>query len=187
LTSDDQREFDEFYRDTHVMLHRKAARLTQGHQQQAEDLVAETYLRAWRKWDELRDFSDPRHRRGWAVNTLAHVMQEHWRTQSRRLAPQPLPDTHNDDDPADCEAGVPELAAMRAAYATVREACQRLLRGSLYEVFIMRLLGFEHKEIADIRGTDPGTARKQVANALKILREDPGIADVLAQLREGGP
>lgn len=52
---------------------------------------------------------------------------------------------------------------------------------------MMRLLGFEHKEIAAMRGTASGTVRGQVADGLKALREDPKVTDVLDQLREGGP
>lgn len=79
----------------------------------------------------LRDFDDLR-RVGWLVVTLTYVIREQWRTQSRRLAPQPLPDADPGDNLADCAAGVPELTGMRIAYATVLEACERVLEGSQY-------------------------------------------------------
>lgn len=181
----DQRDFDGFFRDTHEMLHRKAARLTQGHQQQTEDAVSDAYLRAWRKWDVLQGLSDER-RAGWIVVTLTNVMREQWRGQRRKPAPEPLSEGCPASDPLDGGACVPELAAMRIAYARVLEACGRVLDGSYYEVLMMRLLGFGHKEIAAMRATAPATVRSQVAHALKALREDPEVADVLAQLREGG-
>ena len=75
---------------------------------------------------------------------------------------------------------------MRIAYAVVLHACGRVLEGSLYEVLMMRLLGFDYMEIASMRETAPGTVRAQVARALKTLREDAEVTSVLAQLREGG-
>jgi RNA polymerase sigma factor (sigma-70 family) len=185
LKSDDQREFDEFYRSAYPMLYRKTARLTQGHKQQTEDLVAEVCLRALQKWDVLRVHGDQR-RTGWLFVTLTYVIREQRRTQARRPAPQPLPDADPGSDVADRAAGVPERTGMRIAHATVAEACERVLAGSQYEVVMMRLLGFGHKEIAVMRGTSPGTVRKQVADGLQALREDPKVKDVLAQLREGG-
>jgi RNA polymerase sigma factor (sigma-70 family) len=181
----DQRDFGKFFRDTHETLHRKAARLTRGHQQQTEDAVSDAYLRAWRKWDILQNLSDER-RMGWIAVTLTNVIREQWRKQFRQPTPEPLSDDHPSNGPLDGSPCVPELAAMRIAYARVLEACGRVLDGSHYEVLMMRLLGFEHKEIAAMRATAPATVRSQVAHALKTLREDPEVTDVLAQLREEG-
>lgn len=181
----DQQKFDKFFQDTHEMLHRKAARLTQGHPQQTEDAVSDAYLRAWQKWDILQDLSDER-RVGWIVITLTNVMREQWKRQLRQPTPEPLSDDHIASGPQDGRACVSEMAAMRIAYARVLEACGRVLDGSHYEVLMMRLLGFEHKDIAAMRATTPATVRSQVAHALKTLREDTEVTDVLAQLREGG-
>jgi DNA-directed RNA polymerase specialized sigma24 family protein len=148
-------------------------------------VTAETYWRAWQHREEVQGLSEVR-RVGWLFGVLNNVMRERWKAQSRRPDPAPLSDARS-AQLADSDACVPDQVAMRIAYAKVLNACGRILKDSECEVLVMRLAGYGYREIAAMRGTTPATARGQATRAVKVLRADPDVADVLAQLREGEP
>jgi RNA polymerase sigma-70 factor (ECF subfamily) len=142
-------------------LYAHAVRLAGGDRQQAEDLVQETLLRAWRYPEAL----DPERGavRSWLFTTARNLAIDAWRRRSVRVGevmtdvlPEPPPDT----DEAD-----------RAVEAwTVAEALGRLSqqhRDVLVECFYR---GHSVAEAAARLGVPPGTVKSRTHYALRSLR-----------------
>ncbi|GLY98238.1 sigma-70 family RNA polymerase sigma factor [Actinoplanes sp. NBRC 103695] len=142
-------------------LYAHAVRLAGGDRQQAEDLVQETLLRAWRYPEAL----DPERGavRSWLFTTARNLAIDAWRRRSVRVGevmtdvlPEPPPDT----DEAD-----------RAVEAwTVAEALARLSqqhRDVLIECFYR---GHSVAEAAARLGVPPGTVKSRTHYALRSLR-----------------
>jgi RNA polymerase sigma-70 factor, ECF subfamily len=142
-------------------LYAHAVRLSGGDRQQAEDLVQETLLRAWRYPEAL----DPERGavRSWLFTTARNLAIDAWRRRSVRVGevmtdvlPEPPPDT----DEAD-----------RAVEAwTVAEALGRLSqqhRDVLVECFYR---GHSVAEAAARLGVPPGTVKSRTHYALRSLK-----------------
>jgi len=125
-----------------------------GDPQQAEDLVQETLLRAWRGLGRLRD---ERAVRGWLITILR---REHARRLPRRLPAAAL-------DPDQLTAAAPEPAttlSIRAALAA--------LPGAQREVLVLQLVwGFSCAEIGDLLGASPTAVGTRLFRARAALRE----------------
>ena len=76
-----EREFDRFYEAVHRPLIGQAYLLT-GDLQWAEDLVQETLVRAWQRWDRVGHLEDPH---GWARRVLHNLAVSHMRRRAVRL------------------------------------------------------------------------------------------------------
>jgi RNA polymerase sigma-70 factor (ECF subfamily) len=142
-------------------LYAHALRLTGGDQQQAEDLVQETLLRAWR-YPELLD-PERGAVRSWLFSTARNLATDSWRRRSVRtdevfsgMIPEPLPSA----DEAD-----------RAVEAwTVAEALERISithREVLVECFYR---GRSVAEAAARLSLPPGTVKSRTHYALRSLR-----------------
>ncbi len=139
----------------------------------AEELVQETFLRAWRSLDALRD---ERAAKGWLITILR---REHARGYEGYR-----PDMDRDIDPDDL-AGVAEetpadtLALRRAVAGLSDEYREPLL--------LHILAGYRCDEIAEILGLSPGAVMTRLFRARQKLRavleggEDKGI-DLQLQL-----
>ncbi|WP_117212295.1 sigma-70 family RNA polymerase sigma factor [Allorhizocola rhizosphaerae] len=78
----DANEFDEFYRTTSRRLLGYAYAVTKDWAQ-AQDLVQEAYLRAWRDWDKLSRYEDPE---AWLRLVVVRLATDVWRRLARRRA-----------------------------------------------------------------------------------------------------
>jgi RNA polymerase sigma-70 factor (ECF subfamily) len=73
--------FEAFVAATRPQLRQRMLAMTGGRTEDAEDLVAETYARAWERWDTLRDYNHPD---AW-LGTVAWRLAAHlWRRRRRR-------------------------------------------------------------------------------------------------------
>lgn len=133
-----------------------------GDRVQAEELVQETYLRAWRAIDSLRD---ARAAKGWLFTIFR---REHARQfERKRLEMQEVAD-------------IAEIPGDRAAYDTSTEAF--VLRRALAELseeyrepLVLQVLGgFSCDEIADTLGITPSAVMTRLFRARKQLRERVG-------------
>src|ERR1700721_2849237 len=93
-----EREFDHFYEVVHRPLVGQAYLLT-GDLEWAEDLVQETLVRAWQRWDRVGQLQDPH---GWARQVLHNLAVSHLRrrtVQQRHAVSEPgvLPDPSSQD------------------------------------------------------------------------------------------
>ncbi len=142
-------------------LYGHAVRLTGGDRAQAEDVVQETLLRAWRRPEAL----DPGRGavRAWLFTTARNVAIDAWRRRSVRVG-EVVTDMVPDPPPSADEAD-------RAVEAwTVAEALSRLSaqhREVLVQCFYR---GRSVAEAAAVLGIPPGTVKSRTHYGLRSLR-----------------
>ncbi len=139
----------------------------------AQDLVQETYLRAWRALDDLRDTKAAK---AWLITILR---REHARLYERRR-----PETEAvDESYADTGANaVPEASGEDAA---VRAAIGALDRKYREPLLLQVLGGFSCEEIANELGLTPAAVMTQLFRARQKLKarlggQSPGVIHELS-------
>ena len=121
----------------------------------AEDLVQETYLRAFTHWDDLEDLSAGQCR-AWLYKTARNLYIDQVRKQSREA-------------PAEEAA----LAAFEEdlSQAAVAQLIARLPDGER-ALFTMRYFeGYNARELGELFGLPSATVRSRLASAKKRLRD----------------
>lgn len=145
-------------------LYRTALRLT-GRPHDAEDLVQETYLRAWRSLHTYRPGTNPK---AWLFRILHNAHIDRFRASSRTV---PTVDELEGQDPAFVVHETPETLVMDGLMdAEVRQAL-----GEIPEVFraclvLADLEGFSYQEIADILGIPRGTVMSRLFRGRRAMR-----------------
>ena len=126
----------------------------------AEDLVQEVFLIAWRKLVQL---DDPGVFGAWLATIARHRAADHHR---RKRPAEPLPDSMA--DPRGPTSDRAEARAVLAAIRTLPEAYR--------ETLLMRLCeGMSGPEIAKVTGLEPGSVRVNLHRGMRLLREQLGI------------
>lgn len=162
--------FERLMRDTSRQAFGMAYRLT-GSRQEAEDLVQETYLRAYRffhRYDESLPFTS------WLYRIMTNIHIDSSRRRSR-LKTVSLEREREDGSRtwefADEAAGA-DSALMNE---TLEEPIQMGLKAMNSEfrtaVVLSDVEGLSYEEIADIMGTSVGTVRSRIHRGRKQLRE----------------
>lgn len=151
-----QKQFDALVRSHSAELYRFACWLCRD-QAQAHDLVQETFMRAWRAMDDLRD---PVAVKSWLFTI---VRREHARTfERKRLDTEDLDDLHIEDTaPAADEQS--QVEQMRRAIGQ--------LEPKYREPLVLQVLGgFSCQEIADQLGITESAVMTQVFRARQKLK-----------------
>ena len=177
MSQEDDEAFAELYR-THVhAVFGLAHRLT-GQWSVAEDVVAETFLVAWRTREHL--VADERPLRPWLLGIAAHQSMNATRGVRRRLAFLSRRTTELVvDDFADELAGRLDDAAR---LARTRRALRSLSRHEAEVIGLCVWSGLSYAEAAEALGVPVGTVRSRLSRARARLRElaeadpDPGGA-----------
>ncbi|AGL19054.1 RNA polymerase sigma factor [Actinoplanes sp. N902-109] len=159
-TSYDER-FRRVYADCFEPLLAYALRRVQ-HPEDAADVVAETFLVAWRRGRELPGGDDARL---WLYGVARRVLANQHRGDQRRerlgarlrqrLAPEPA---------ADPGAEVPDRLAVRAALARLPELDREVLTLTVWE-------GLPPREVAGVLGLSAAAVRTRLSRARARLRE----------------
>jgi len=148
------------------LVHNLARRLTDGHAD-AEDLVQETYLRAWRAWQAG---TRPRRVEPW----LATVCLNAGRDRARRAARHPeIPVA--DPDPGRSGADVEATALDRVRAGQVEAALAALPHPQRVAVVLADVCGLTAREVAEATGCPLGTA------LARIHRGRRAVAALLAE------
>lgn len=122
----------------------------------AEDLVQDTFARAWNAWDAIRD---PRARKAWLYAILRH---EHARFFERKRIEIDDRDVEELDLPVEFRGDV-AIDVRRALH---------LLPESLREPLVLQVLGgFSNREIADMMGTTEGAVMTRLTRARQAMRK----------------
>lgn len=157
----DERAFRELYRRHTPRLHQLVLRLVGGAEQDAEDVVQETWIRATSALDRFRwDSSFPTWLTGIGINRARDLL----RRRTRR--------------PGDQEVGDPEvlLAQLGERPKPVGERIDleraiALLPDGYRAVFVLHdVEGFGHAEIGVQLGISEGTSKSQLFHARRALR-----------------
>jgi RNA polymerase sigma-70 factor, ECF subfamily len=125
----------------------------------AEDLVQETYTRAWQGWGRLRD---DKAARSWLYTILRN---EHARLYERKRVE--IVEDVDIDRIADVHAEMAELE--------VREALSTLPASYREPLILQTLGGFSCKEIADVMNLTVGAVMTRLTRARLALRKVPGL------------
>ena len=145
-------------------LHNLARYLT-GNAADAEDLVQETYARAFRG---AETFVAGTHLKAWLFRILRNTFISDWR-RKKHDGPAPL-------DPVEPAAeegqllGDTELGRLRGVVAGEIQAALMTLPEEGRAAILLSLEGFGEAEIADILGCAPGTVKSRLFRARATLR-----------------
>jgi RNA polymerase sigma-70 factor, ECF subfamily len=141
----------------------RAARHTLGDAAEAEDVVQETYLQAWKSFHR---FEVGTNIRGWLFKIMFHVMDHHrrkwlrlkWKSESDDALLETL--TYEPETP-------PQLTDEE-----VLAALNRLPQNFRAVVLLADVEEFSYKEIADLLGVPMGTVMSRLNRGRKLLRTE---------------
>lgn len=152
--------FQGLVRDHLVVLHGLARRLGPS-AEDAEDLVQETLLRAWRSARRFRGDADPR---TWLYRILLNLARDRWRRDARRMR-RPDVARPSPADPAD-------RGTQREAVSRVMEVV-RGLPARQRECLLLRVrAGLPHRDIAELLGIRPGVVKLHLVHARRTLNRE---------------
>lgn len=152
----------------------------------ADDLVQETYLRAWRHWDTFQDGGDGR---AW----LFTIARNAWRKQAPRDAR--LVAVDDADLQALADGAGPLAAPDPVVQALARVELGPAIRRAIDElpesfrdvVELVELQQLEYAEAADVLGVPIGTVRSRLFRARRLLQsallehaQDAGLVNALS-------
>jgi RNA polymerase sigma-70 factor (ECF subfamily) len=161
--------FESLMRKTHQQAFSLAVRLT-GSRTDAEDLVQEAYLRAYRffhRYDQSLPFTSWLYR----IMTNAHIddMRRKGRLRTTSLD-EPHPETGATWDLAD-EASSPEMLLYdQEMEAEIQEGLNRMTPDFRIAVLLADLEGMSYEDVAAIMKTSIGTVRSRIHRGRKQLR-----------------
>lgn len=150
VTNSAEMEFDLFFRH-HMSRLMGQAYVLAGEAAGAQDLVQESFLRAWQRWDDLRRMNDPE---AWLRRVMYNLAVSQWR-RSRRLVPlgefeQSVSDEH------------PDAAALAAALRT-------LPRRQAQAIVLHDAAGLTAVEVARELDVPEGTVRSWLSRGRAAL------------------
>ena len=138
-----------------------------GSPEEAEDLVQEVFLQAWRKWEQFEGRSDPLI---WLFTIARHACQRMHRKRSgepSRL--DSLEDLLPFNDPS--VAVVPQPGAALEISETAGEAIAALPVDFRMALVLKDIIGFSIEEVGEILGVNPGTVKTRVHRARLKIRK----------------
>jgi RNA polymerase sigma-70 factor, ECF subfamily len=158
-------EFDLFFRHHSSRLMGQAYVLA-GEASGAQDLVQESFLRAWQHWDELRGMDHPE---AWIRRVMYNLAVSQWR-RSRRLVPI------GELEPRGAEQH-PDAMALAAALRT-------LPRRQAQAIVLHDAAGLSAIEVAKELSVPEGTVRSWLSRGRAVLAAQLADAE---DLEEGAP
>lgn len=139
-------------------VHALARRLVRDH---AEDLVQETWLKAYGAWPGTR----PRDPRAWLVTICLNTARSWYRRDSTR--PEVVTDDPARSRAASCDPATEAVDRVRAD--AVHQALWTLPEVQRIAITLMDLSGFTAQEVADLTGAPRGTVLARVHRGRKTL------------------
>jgi RNA polymerase sigma-70 factor (ECF subfamily) len=169
----DRARFEALVREHVDALYGAALRLTR-HRSDAEDLLQETLLKAWRSF---HTFTEGTNARAWLFRILMNAHIDRYRKTARE------PETTDVEDVGEFylyskvqesdllrRVGDPEKLLEGVMEHEVREALESLPEYFRSVVILADLQGFSYKEIADILGIPVGTVMSRLFRGRRLLQ-----------------
>ncbi len=154
----DQARFEVFYRaNVRPLL---GYVLTKASRDNAHDVVASTFLVAWRRLDEVPEDALP-----WLIGVARRVLAEQWRAESRRKA---LRDRLA-DDAITRSASVDDVADSMVLRSSIRGALMRLRPEDREVVTLVAWQGFTTEQLANTLGCSKALASVRLHRARRRL------------------
>jgi RNA polymerase sigma-70 factor (ECF subfamily) len=143
-----------------------AVRLTCGDVGWAEDIVQETFLRAWRRWEHMT----PEHGsvRGWLMRVAHNLVMDGYRSARTRRGEVPLDEAG--------EVALPEPADQILSAYLVREALRRLPDAHRRALQATYLSDQTAAQAARQLNVPVGTVKSRVFYGLRMLRSVMDVA-----------
>ena len=148
-------EFDNFYAGSSRRVLGQVYVMV-GNHAEAEDAVAEAYLRAWDRWGEVRDCESPE---AWVRRVAYRIAVSAWRKATNRLRAHHR-EANDDHVDAISEDHVALVKALRQISANQRRA-----------IVLHHLVGLSVVEIAAEVGTSANTVKTWLARGRRALVE----------------
>ncbi len=157
-------------------LYRTALRMTRN-PQDAEDLVQETYLRAYRFFDQ---FQPGTNLRAWLFKILTNSYINTYRKAAAEPKNTSLDDTEEfslyHQMAREVQTGslgwdVEAQVLDRFAEADIREAIEKLPEAFRMTVLLADVEGFSYKDIAEITGVSKGTVMSRLFRGRRLLQK----------------
>src|SRR5689334_3313661 len=170
LDAADRAEFEEEALAHADQLYRIALRLS-GSQQAAEELVQETYLRAFRSWRSYRPGSNLA---AWLATILRNAFLDEARRQQRRPAQESFEDTteYYLYNQLAGTGGEPQEAVLnRLAGSAIVEALADVPPAFREVVVLVDIGDFSYQEAADILGVPIGTVMSRLHRGRRALKQ----------------
>jgi RNA polymerase sigma-70 factor, ECF subfamily len=142
------------------LVHNLARRFAPG-RADAEDLVQETYLRAWQAWTVG---NRPRRAEPWLATICLNLGRDRWRRAALRseVAVESVPEPAADVD-------VEAAAIGQVERAQIEQALWGLSEEQRIAIALMDIVGFTAAEVAAITGSPRGTVLARVHRGRKAL------------------
>ena len=156
------------------LLYRMALRLTHN-RAEAEDLVQETWLRAFRHFDQFDPGSNCR---AWLVTILRNAFLTRLRRQGRERLEGDLTGESGDSAPFEdsvIERSTPEEEFFQTVVHGDVERALKTLPARFQQVVVLAdLEGFTYREIAQVLSCPIGTVMSRLFRARQLLRKELG-------------
>jgi RNA polymerase sigma-70 factor (ECF subfamily) len=173
VTADQQIVFEQEAMQHLDALYRTALRMTRN-QQDAEDLVQETYLRAYRFFDK---FQPGTNLRAWLFKILTNTYINRYRKQATEPRVDSLDDSeefalyHHLDTEAASRGGSVEAQALdHFAEEDIKAAIEKLPPPFRMAVVLADVEGFSYNDIAEITGVKKGTVMSRLFRGRRLLQ-----------------
>ncbi len=153
-----ERRFEALVNGHSAMLYRYAYWLCDGHQASAEDIVQETFLRAWKSLDQLQEHQAAK---AWLMTILRRENARRFERKQLEYVDVELDTVSLDDSRFEFELDSHEL----------RRAILQLDHNYRDPLLLQAIGGFSCEEIADILGLGKGAVMTRVFRAKKMLMD----------------
>ena len=158
--------FTRLYEETHLIIFRYVYGLSGGPLQEAEDLTAETYARAWKTRQGFRGDG------GAALGWLLHIARNLAIDLARRRKVRDLDESIPIELLADPRL-TPETDVITREQITILWRMLGTLPDDTREILVLRyLLGWQVKQVAGHLGLNENTVSVTIRRALKSLQRD---------------
>ncbi len=160
MATDRREDFDRLAFAHFGELRRVAVRVCED-RETSDDLVQETYLRAWRSFDK---FEPGTNCRAWLFRIFFNVRSEYRRSQARRPLVFPLHYVKESTLPSQTDTSLDfTLEEIKQAFAELPEPFQ-------IAVLLSDVEGLKYREIAEVLNVPVGTVMSRLSRGRRMLR-----------------
>jgi RNA polymerase sigma-70 factor (ECF subfamily) len=148
-------EFDDFYAGSSRQVLGQVYAMV-GNRAEAEDAVAEAYLRAWDRWNRVRDYDSPE---AWVRRVAYRIAVSAWRKAVNRVR------AHHRD------AADEHVDAINPDHVALVQALRRISADQRRVIVLHHLVGLSVAEIAAETGTSANTVKTRLVRGRRALAD----------------
>jgi RNA polymerase sigma-70 factor (ECF subfamily) len=159
-TSADVLRLQSLFDEHRGAVYARVLRLTGGDAGWAEDVVQETFLRAWRRWDRMT--ADHGRVRAWLLRVAHNLVMDGYRAARRQRDEVPIEDVH--------DLALPESTDQILSACLVRDALRQLPDGHRIALEATYLHDQTAEQAARQLNLPVGTIKSRVFYGIRMLR-----------------